>query len=56
VHLQQENWNEAVPLLMRLIDLYPDKKTYWVQLSSVYGQMEDFARSLAVMQLAYSAG
>jgi tetratricopeptide (TPR) repeat protein len=56
LHLQQENWNEAVPLLMRLIDLYPDKKTYWVQLSSVYGQMDDFAKSLAVMQLAYSAG
>lgn len=56
LHLQAEHWNEAVPLLMRLIDLYPDKKTYWVQLSSVYGQMEDFAKSLAVMQLAYSAG
>lgn len=56
LHLQAEHWNEAVPLLMRLIDLYPEKKTYWVQLSSVYGQMEDFAKSLAVMQLAYNAG
>jgi tetratricopeptide (TPR) repeat protein len=56
LHLQAEHWNEAVPLLKQLIGLYPDKKTYWVQLSSVYGQMEDFRKSLAIMQLAYAAG
>ena len=33
-----------------------DKKTYWMQLSSVYGHMEDYPKALAVMQLAYSAG
>ncbi len=41
LHLQEENWAEAVPLLVRLINLYPEKKTYWVQLSSVYGQKEN---------------
>ncbi len=34
----------------------PDKKTYWMQLSSVYGLMEDYPKALAVMQLANSAG
>ena len=34
----------------------PDKKTYWQQLSSVYGQMEDYPKSLAVAQLAYNGG
>jgi hypothetical protein len=34
----------------------PDKKTYWQQLSSVYGQMEQYPKALAIMQLAYDAG
>jgi tetratricopeptide (TPR) repeat protein len=56
LHLQQENWQEAVPLLNRLINIAPDKKTYWQQLSSVYGQLGEYPKALAVMQLAYSAG
>lgn len=56
LYLQKEQWKQAVPLLTRLIDMFPNKKTYWVQLSSVYSQMEDFPKALAVLQLAYNAG
>jgi len=56
LHLQQEHWKEAVPLLTRLIDMSPDKKTYWQQLSSVYGQLGEYPKALAIMQLAYGAG
>jgi predicted Zn-dependent protease len=56
LYLQQEQYAQAVPLLKRLIGISPDKKSYWQQLSSVYGQMEDYPKSLAVMQLAYSGG
>lgn len=56
LHLQKENWSQAVPLLNRLINIAPDKKTYWQQLSSVYGQLNQYPQALAVMQLAYSAG
>ena len=56
LHLQEEHWNEAVPLLVRLIGMFPDKKTYWVQLSTVYGQLEQFPKALAAMQLAYDGG
>ena len=56
LHLQEEHWSEAVPLLTRLIDMYPEKKSYWVQLSSVYGQLEQYQKALAIMQLAYDAG
>ncbi len=56
LYLQKENYREAVPVLQRLIALVPEKKTYWMQLSSVYGQMEDYANALAAMQLAYAAG
>jgi tetratricopeptide (TPR) repeat protein len=56
LYLQAENYAKALPVLQRLIALAPGKKTYWVQLSSVYGQLEDYPRALAVMQVAYNAG
>lgn len=56
LYMQRERYHESVPLLIQLIDLSPDKKTYWVQLSAVYGQLEDYAHALAIMQLAYGVG
>lgn len=56
LHLQREEYREAVPVLQRLIESVPDKKTYWMQLSSVYGQMEDYPNALAIMQIAYEIG
>ncbi|HJR71155.1 MAG TPA: tetratricopeptide repeat protein [Gammaproteobacteria bacterium] len=56
LHLQREEFREAIPVLERLVNVAPDKKSYWTQLSSVYTQLEDYAKALGVMQLAYSAG
>ncbi|MCP5144374.1 MAG: hypothetical protein H6978_06085 [Gammaproteobacteria bacterium] len=56
LYLQKDQFKPAIPLLERLISMVPDKKTYWMQLSSVYGQVEDYPKALAVMQLAYDAG
>jgi tetratricopeptide (TPR) repeat protein len=56
LYLQREEFREAIPVLERLVSVAPDKKSYWMQLSSVYGQIEDYAKALGVMQLAYSAG
>jgi len=56
LYLQRDQFKEAVPILQQLIAVVPDKKTYWMQLSSVYGQMEDYPNALAIMQLAYSVG
>jgi predicted Zn-dependent protease len=56
LYLQQDQYAQAVPLLKKLIAMAPEKKTYWQQLSSVYGQMEDYPKSLAVAQLAYNGG
>ena len=56
LYLQKEQFNDAIPLLVRLVETAPDKKTYWMQLSAVYGQVEDYANALAIMQLAYDAG
>jgi tetratricopeptide (TPR) repeat protein len=56
LYMQKDRYKEAIPLLKRVIELVPDKKSYWLQLSGVYGQIEDYANALAVMQLAYGAG
>ena len=56
LHLQREEYKEAIPILQQLVTVAPEKKTYWMQLSSVYGQMEDYPNALAIMQLANSAG
>ena len=56
LYLQKDQYKEAIPLLQRLIALVPDKKTYWMQLSAVYGQLEDYPNALAIMQLAHNVG
>ena len=56
LHLQAERYHDAVPVLQRLTIVAPAKKTYWLQLSSVYGQLEDYTNSAAIMQLAHNAG
>jgi tetratricopeptide (TPR) repeat protein len=56
LHLQREEYRDAIPILQQLVTVAPDKKTYWMQLSSIYGQMEDYPNALAIMQLANSAG
>jgi Tfp pilus assembly protein PilF len=54
--LQSEDYAGAVPWLERLVVMSPDKKSNWLQLSSVYQEIEEFGKALAVTQLAYSAG
>jgi tetratricopeptide (TPR) repeat protein len=56
LYLQKDQYKDAIPILEQLVALTPSKKTYWMQLSSVYGQIEDYPKALAIMQLAYSAG
>lgn len=56
LYLQKDQYKDAVPILEQLVGLAPGKKTYWTQLSGVYGQLEDYPKALAIMQLAYAAG
>jgi tetratricopeptide (TPR) repeat protein len=56
LYLQREEYREAIPVLQQLVSVAPEKKSYWMQLSSVYGQMEDYPNALAIMQLAHNAG
>ena len=56
LRLERHEYQDAVRVLQRLVVLVPGKKTYWLQLSAVYGQLEDYPGALAAMQLAYDAG
>lgn len=56
LYLQQKRFQDAASVLNQLVALAPEKKTYWLQLSSVYGKLEDYGNSLAIMQLAYDGG
>ncbi|MEO8466816.1 MAG: tetratricopeptide repeat protein [Gammaproteobacteria bacterium] len=56
LRLERHEYRDAARLLQQLIVLVPAKKTYWLQLSACYGQLEDYRGALAVMQLAFDAG
>jgi tetratricopeptide (TPR) repeat protein len=56
LYLQKEQYREALPYLEQLLVMSPDKKAHWLRLSSIYGQLEDYPKALATMQLAYNAG
>ncbi len=48
-----QDHDNAAPVLEELVLRFP-KKQYWVQLSLIYGANENYRRSLAVQQVAYS--
>jgi len=54
--IQKERYKEALPVLERLVNAVPNKKSYWYQLSGIYGQLDDYKNALIVMQLANHAG
>jgi tetratricopeptide (TPR) repeat protein len=56
LRIQREEYKLAVPILEELVAIKPDKKAYYMQLSSVHGQLGNFKEALVPVQLAYSAG
>ena len=54
--LQKEDYRGAVPWIERLVESAPSKKSHWLQLSSVYQEIDESPKALAVTQLAYTAG
>lgn len=56
LRIQREEWEASIPLLQQLVAIKPSKKAYYMQLSSVYGQMGNFKDAIVPVQLAYLAG
>ncbi|HTQ98723.1 MAG TPA: tetratricopeptide repeat protein [Candidatus Acidoferrum sp.] len=50
--INKERYKDALPVIERLVNAFPQKKQYWMQLSSIYGQTEDLKNALVSMQLA----
>jgi tetratricopeptide (TPR) repeat protein len=57
LHLTNRDYAAAAPVLARMLELYPNSgKDYWLQLSALYGAIDDPARSLGVLELAHRRG
>jgi tetratricopeptide (TPR) repeat protein len=51
-HFELEQFPKAAQTLETMIQLWPDKKTYWVQLSQIYYKLKMTDEALSVMALA----
>ncbi len=49
-------YSAAANILEQLITRFPEKKQYWTQLSSVYQQLKQYKKALAIRDLAYKKG
>lgn len=56
LYYELDKYTSAAKLLRRLIAKYPNKKTYWQQLSTVYQQLNQFSKALNIQHLAYKKG
>lgn len=56
LHMQKEDYDAALPVVKRMVNLYPDKKVYWIQLSGLYLQKEDYDNALVVLEFANYGG
>lgn len=56
VQIEQEKFSQATATLQRLLAQYPQKKTYWQQLSQIYSQEEKHKRAVATQAMAYKLG
>jgi len=45
-----------VPLLKRMVEYWPDEKTYWKQLAAVYNQTDQQRKSFSTLEVAYRNG
>lgn len=52
-HFELEQFPKAAQTLEIMIQNWPDKKTYWVQLSQIYYKIKMSEEALSVMALAY---
>lgn len=53
---ERKMFKDAVKVLETTVQLFPDTKTYWVQLGQFYTLVEDYDKALATLDLAYKQG
>jgi len=52
-HFELEQFPKAAQTLVDIIQRWPDRKDYWVQLSQIYFKLNQFDEALSLMALAY---
>ncbi len=55
-HNELKDYKQCVILLRRMVKLFPDRSSYWLQLSGMEMMRKNYAQALAVMELAYLRG
>lgn len=55
-HFQLEQFVEGAEVLEIMITRWPNKKTYWTQLSNTYYKLENEPRALSIMAMAHRHG
>jgi len=55
LRLGNKEYKESVPILEELVKRYP-KKSYWLNLATVHGALENYEEALVPLQLAYTQG
>ena len=55
-HFELEQFPRAAQTLEVMIQLWPDKKTYWTQLSQIHYKLKKYDEALSVIALAYRRG
>jgi hypothetical protein len=55
LYVENKEFQKAVGVSEALVAYFP-KKSYWLQLSGVYSQVDDYKRALAALQLARAQG
>ncbi len=51
-----KRYKELVAHVETMVQLFPENKQFWVYLGNFYTLTEDYSKSLAVLQMAYSMG
>lgn len=55
LHYEMKEYKQVVDVLQELITRWP-KKQYWMQLASLYGELDDQKKQLNTLELAYMQG
>ncbi len=53
---ERKKFKDAVKVLETTVQLFPEVKTYWVQLGQFYTLVEDYNKALQTLDLAYKQG
>ena len=56
MHYELQSYRDCVPLLKKMIRLFPQQGRYWQQLAGVYMALNDRDAALAALELAFSNG